>query len=221
MKKAFTLLELVMVIIVIGIVSVSVTPSFQRSTVKEAANQLLSDIRYTQHLALSDNKFNGSDINWYKARWQLQFGRSNSTDQEWAYSIYSDGSTYTGNPDITEMAKNPLNPNQLLSGGYSGTLDWDDQRATAEMNLGKKYGILNTNTGVVFTGGCLLPGSPKRLSFDYLGRPLRGNLSSLDTKYLDGTTNRIIQSDCFITISNGSDSETIVITPETGYAYIQ
>ena len=65
MKKAFTMLELVFVIVIIGILAVVAMPSFQRDTLQEAGNQIISHIRYTQHLAMMDDKFNPADATWF------------------------------------------------------------------------------------------------------------------------------------------------------------
>ena len=56
-KKAFSLIELIFVIVIIGILSSVLVPRFDRPTLIEAAHQIISHIRYTQHLAMVDNKF--------------------------------------------------------------------------------------------------------------------------------------------------------------------
>ncbi len=61
--RAFTMLELIFVIVVVGILSFMAASSFQRNTVQEATDQLLSHIRYTQHLAMMDDKFNAGNAN--------------------------------------------------------------------------------------------------------------------------------------------------------------
>ena len=56
-KKAFTMLELVFVIVVSGILAATFIPRFDRDNLQEAADQVISHIRYTQHLAMVDDKF--------------------------------------------------------------------------------------------------------------------------------------------------------------------
>ncbi len=216
MKKAFTMLELVFVIVIIGILSVVAMPSFNRDTLQEAANQVVSHIRYTQHLAMMDDKFDSNDANWFKGRWQLQFGKSDYTDQEYAYSIYSDGGAYSGSPALKELAKNPMNRNQLMTGGYSGVIDWEDTRVVRKMNLGKSFGIQN----VIFQGGCAVTPSTARIAFDNLGRPIIGNIKVSTKQYRIGkVSGALLMSQCRIILS-ADENITIAIEPETGYTHI-
>jgi len=215
MKKAFTILELVFVIVVVGIIAAVVIPSTKTNPLEEAAVQLLSDIRYTQHLAMVDDKYDANDDEWYRARWQLIFYKGINANRVPSYTVFSDNSTYTGDPSINEIAINPLNKNLLMSGGYSGStrlnINHSNFIGTKNMNLGMRYGV----KGYRLSGGC----SGARISFDHLGRPLRGDLSTMDDPYKAGTQ-RLIVSDCNITIQNESDSISIILNAETGYAKI-
>ena len=64
--KAFTMLELVFVIVVLGILAALALPRMDRDLRQEAKDNILSAIRYTQHLALMDNKTNPLDANWQR-----------------------------------------------------------------------------------------------------------------------------------------------------------
>ncbi|MDR1285519.1 MAG: prepilin-type N-terminal cleavage/methylation domain-containing protein [Campylobacteraceae bacterium] len=213
-SRAFTLVELVFVIVAVGILAAVIVPRMQSSRLREAADQVVSHIRYTQHLAMMDDKF-GLGNEWYKGRWQIVFDKAARTDNKFSYSIFSDKRgpiDYTGNADVSEIAKNPQDTSKLLSGG-SSSLDFNDRRATKKMNLGNEYGISN----VVFSNTCSISGS-RRIIFDYLGRPMRGNAASYTSAY---PANRLIAEQCNITLSDGTDSIIISIEPETGFAYIQ
>jgi len=213
MKKAFTMIELVFVIVVVGILAVAIIPSIKTNPLQEAAIQLLSDIRYTQHLAMIDDKYDSGDASWYKRRWQLLFGTStNYTNGFEAYSIFSDSGAFSGNPGISELAKNPQSHDKLMTGGYAGVIDYEtDSRVTRKMNLGASFGV----TSVTATCG------GKRVAFDYLGRPLAGDISNDSAPYISsGRTSSLLSEDCSITLSDGSDSIKIRITPETGFACI-
>jgi prepilin-type N-terminal cleavage/methylation domain-containing protein len=217
MKKAFTLLELVFVIVVIGILAALILPRTKTNPVQEAAVQVLSHIRYTQHLAMVDDKYNANDAHWYMARWQIVFGNNNIyANNKPAYTIFADSGAYSGDPKESEIALNPQNSNQIMTGGYNNTaaLDYNNAgfKGMKQLNLGENYGITN----VSFSGGCNIG---LRISFDYLGRPFTGDQSTMTGPYT-APTQRLITSDCNITLTNGTESAVIQISPETGYARV-
>ncbi|AOO65848.1 prepilin-type N-terminal cleavage/methylation domain-containing protein [Sulfurospirillum halorespirans] len=222
MKKAFTMLELVFVIVVVGILSYFAASSFQRNPLREAADQVVSHIRYTQHLAMQDDKFDPNDSSWYKRRWQLLL--SLTANNTISYSILSDtpSSTnqYQGSPKANStytsvsVAKNPLNSNLYLIGTSYSTFDnSSEERLTSELNIKKKYSVQS----VTLSNSCQLSGST-RIAFDYLGRPLKGTFHSFISPY--PLADRLISQDCNITLTNGNQNVTITIKPETGYTYI-
>jgi prepilin-type N-terminal cleavage/methylation domain-containing protein len=215
-NKAFTLVEFVFVIVAVGILAAIIIPRMQSSTLRVAADQVASHIRYTQHLAMMDDKFDPKDRFWFRRRWQIIF---QSIEGYQTYSIFSDdvgGST--GNPDKDEIAVNPLNPSKILSGASSsGSVKYDKDFITKEMNLGHKYGITN----VVFDNSCS-PGiganKARRIVFDYLGRPIKGSISSDTSPYPAG---RLLTQECIITLTNDANENiNITIQPETGYASV-
>ena len=216
MKKAFTLIELVFVIVVIGILSAVILPRIQTNPLREVAIQVVSNIRYTQHLAMLDDKYNANDVSWYKGRWQLLFGKSNSgsknTGGYYAYSIFSDKPSYSGNPDRAEIAMNTLDKSKYLSGGFSNTLDWEDAKSSKKLNIGYSYTVDD-----VTQSGCGNNDSHKnrRIAFDVLGRPFEGN-SKMWTSSVDG----ILKTKCRLTLHHASEIITIQIEPETGYTCI-
>ncbi len=209
MKKAFTLLELVFVIVVIGILAAIIVPRTKTNPLQEAAIQLISDIRYTQHLAMVDDKYDKSNNQWYKKRWQILFGTSTThTNGFEAYSIFSDAGAFTGNPGISELAKDPTSTNKLLTGGFAGVINYaTDARVTKKMNLGASYGITS-----VTTSDC---GGANRIAFDNLGRPFKGDSSSW-TSSIDG----ILKTKCKFILNHGLDTITIQIEPKTGYVCV-
>lgn len=217
MKKAVTLIELVFVLVIIGIVSAVIIPRFNRSTLYEAAAQIISHIRYTQHLSLMDDKFDEKDPSWYKSRWQLLFSKNTGSNGQWSYTIFSDfKGNHTGNPDKEEIARNPLDVSKYLTGGTSGTglIHYDDAEATREMNIGIKYGITN-----VRFSGC--GSTAKRVAFDHMGRPVIGNSSSMNKMYSKNSAIRLLQRQCRIILTDDQGKTlSIAIEPETGYAHI-
>jgi len=218
MKKAFTLLELVFIIIIVGIITTIMISDSKPTKIQEAATQLLSDIRYTQHLAMIDDKFNSGDSVWYRKRWQLIFQTSAThTDSKLVYSIFSDSGTNTSNvlPNNSELAIDPSNHSGYLSGGTQ-SLYSTDNRANKKMNLGLSYDIVSYS----LKGGC----RNSRLSFDNLGRPISGTLGKYTSSYKISTTTsspKLINKLCVITLNSLNEgSISIHIEPETGYTYI-
>lgn len=222
MKKAFTMMELVFVIVVIGILAAVIIPRTGSNKLREAAEQVVSHIRYTQHLAMVDDKFDANDAQWYKDRWQIFFANTEGSNNRWSYSIFSDSTgASTGNPDINELAINPLDRSKYLTGGYSvGTVAFDDATATRELNIGTKYGITNVN----FSANCTT--NSLRIAFDHQGRPLFDGSHLLDDAYRNGVNSLLIQNDvngdpCIITMTNSEGATIdIAIEPESGYARI-
>jgi prepilin-type N-terminal cleavage/methylation domain-containing protein len=231
-KKAMTLIELVLVIAIVGILSAVIAPSFQRDSLQEAANQVISHIRYTQHLAMIDNKFNPQDSTWFKDRWQIQFVKAVDGEDVWAYTIYSDTLNHNKNPNIGDtIASDPLNPVRksatgsylsglFLSGGFNGTIGLTHNGRNKSMALQETFGIQD----VVFSNSCSYYNS-KRILFDTLGRPYYNykgdSVSTSANPYKDM---RILRAQCTISLclNNPCDSEKIdiAIEPETGYTHI-
>ena len=200
MKRfAFTMLELVFVIIVIGILAVLAMPNFNRHPLQEAAEQLAGHIRYTQHLAMVDDKFDPTDPLWFRENWQIEF---TSTASNVFYKIYSD-KDQEGNADNNELALDPLTGDKLYVDTINGTSD--------RTNLKKKFGI----TAVAFSAGC---NTGKELSFDVLGRPyyyITGAAPLADNIY-----QYLLHQDCNILLTHQDGSARITIRPETGYVSV-
>jgi len=222
MQKAFTLIELVFVIVIIGVLAVAIIPRVQTNPVEEAAIQLLSHIRYARHLALVDDKYDVNNATWFKQRWQIAFISSKEAAYGPSYTIYADTSNNsTGDANEIEIALNPLNSNQRLTGGHSGDIDLDIKSDSfvgmKKLNLKLSYGI----ESLTLSSSCKVYGS-KRIYFDYMGRPIKGKLGKAsgggNTKAYE--PKNLIQENCYIKLSNSNKDVSIKITPETGYSCI-
>ncbi len=216
MKKAFTMLELIFVIVVMGIIIAVVTPNTRNNPLQEAAVQLAAHIRYTQHLAMMDDRYNAADNIWYKERWQLAFYSNVYTDGAEAYTIFSDtAGSSSGNAQESEIARNPENSAQIMTGGYgsAAAINYTNPKfiGMKKLNIGKTYGVVSVD----LTGGC----SNARLSFDHLGRPLQGDHKTMTGPY-SASKQRLISQDCMITLSDAIDSIVLHIEPETGYVSV-
>lgn len=225
MRKAFTMIELIFVIVIIGILAAVVIPRTGSNKLQEAATQVISHIRYTQHLAMVDDKFDSTEVGWPNRRWMLRFQQNlvyttlspnNTYNNVWAYGISSDLPNFAGhNPDLKGMARNPLNIQQYLSGGYDNVLHVESPLSMSKLRLGTAYNITN----VAFGGGCRT--NTMYIHFDYLGRPMNSYTSN-NAAYQVSPVGfpRLLTEKCTITLTNSKGNLVIAIEPETGYAHI-
>lgn len=152
MKRfAFTMLELVFVIIVIGVLSVLAMPSFQTNILQRAAEQVASHIRYAQHLAIVDDKFDPGVEQYWRERWQFSMTGN-------SYTVYSDGnrngSLDAGDAD-DESAVDPLTNVRIenidLNDEYKVTQP--DNVTIAFDHFGRPYTNLNSISGGLLGAG--------------------------------------------------------------------
>ena len=206
-RPAFTMLELVFVIVVLGILASLALSRLDRDLRQEAIDNILSAIRYTQHLALIDDKTDPSVNDWQKSLWTIRF----SSDGD-HYTIGSDADR-EGNIDKTEAALDPLNGQYM----YNNSANPQDDESP-NIFLNKKYGI----TSIEITDGCGIANgttSALHIAFDNLGRPFRG-VSDATNNYDKYVTDQ----NCTLTFSaaNAFPGNPIIVTiaRETGYVSI-
>ncbi|MBP5779164.1 MAG: type II secretion system protein [Campylobacter sp.] len=209
--KAFTTIELIFIIVIVGIIAAVAIPKIERNGLIEAADQIVSHIRYTQQLAMNDNKFSATDPNWHRKAWRIQFHNGVVANQPkaWRYTIFWDNAVTTnaGNPNSeNELAVDPMNPNKYLTSGFANeTFSFNHAKMNKKLNIQETYSITN----VEFGGACA---RMQTVTFDAKGRPM-GQLTNSAIPY-----DKLFHSDCTITISNDNgDSAIITITKETGY----
>lgn len=208
-RTAFTMLELVFVIVVIGILAVLAMPSFQSNALQRAAEQVASHIRYTQHLAMTDDKFDPSDPTWWQRRWQIQFEDDAFDAGQKIYIIYSNNDK-DANEDDDEIARDPLT-NQLMRGANSQIMA-APFKYMDELMISRYYGIVN----ITFGNDCN-PSAPtsNRIGFDHLGRPYTRSATATPLANL-------LAADCDITLIHQNEGNaTITIQPVTGYVSIR
>ena len=124
-QPAFSMLELVFVIVVIAILASLAIPRMERDYRSEARRNIVSALRYTQHMALIDDVRDPFDSSWQSKMWHISFAADGSN-----YTISSNGSFAVDTTD-----------GKLVDGTATGT---------PHARLGKKYGI----SGVSRSGGC-------------------------------------------------------------------
>lgn len=205
-KPAFTMIELVLVIVVLGILATLAMPRLDRDLKQGAADTILSGIRYTQHLALIDNRHDDSNLSWQRSFWRIGFNQCTENNNYYVY-IGSDDN-YGGGIDNIEAAIDPTNDKKMI---WSGTCEdgINDSNTSDSIFITHKFGIKLVAT----TGGC---SNAQYIGFDHLGRPHQGFTGSTTPNYASYMTD-----DCTFTFTM-SDDDTFAITiePETGYSYI-
>ena len=213
------MLELVMVIVVLGILAVLALPRIDRDYHREAADNVLSAIRYTQHLALMDNVVLPTQKKWQRSFWR--FGIEGCSDNGIFYYVGSD-KDMKGNIDGGEEAMDPANGNPMMGVNTEPcnndlstqkiTIDTIEYPSSSNIFLTKKYGIKDN---VSYAGGCA---NVQHVAFDYLGRPHTGITGSAAPNLAT-----LMHQDCNLTFSFVDSSIapfTITIEKETGYAHI-
>ena len=225
-KRAFTMIELVFVIVVVGILAAIMIPKLNRNASREAANQVLTHIRYTQHLAMQDDKYENFISNqpkpWFKMRWGIAFNNTSLYDEclidkpgikTWKYSVFFDNS-FKGNINSeSEVANDIYKSGKLLSGGWSGISTDACKKINKELNIEKRFGV----TLVEFKDGC---SGMQTINFDEMGRPMR--VASTTSGGAKRPYDRLLKKDCKITITDKRGNQTtIIIEKESGFTSIK
>ena len=206
-KNAFTMIELVFTIIVLGILAVFAMPRLDRDRVQEASDAVLSNIRYTQHLALLDNKQKFDDAQWQREFWRIEF-ESCASASGFFFSIGSDIS-HDGSLALNETALDPTDNKPLFWRNTSSCTSGGDGTVSENVFLSKKFGVKS----MLGSGGCL---NVKHIGFDHLGRPHIGFTASSTPNNSSYMSNQ-----CTFTFTMYSgDTFAVTIQPETGYAQI-
>lgn len=205
-KRAFTMIELIFVIIVLGILAAVALPRLDRDYKQDAADSILSNIRYTQHLALIDYKHKFDNPKWQQRFWKIMF--SSCLNGDLFYRIGSDDNmTSSGLFTKNEAAIDPITSKPIYMANNDAYCD-ADKSVSSEIFLTKRFGVTDIDTT-----NC---NNLAHIGFDHLGRPHQGygNSTSADySSYMD--TNCTFN----FTMSNG-DTFDINVAQETGYASI-
>lgn len=194
MKKGFTYLELVIVIVIIGILAVMSLNRLGRDHLYEAADQIVSHLQYTQHLSMIDDRFDPSTQNWQNQQYRIQF---HNAPNNHAYSIYRD---LNGDNDLSagdNIVTDPVT-NKFICGRDAICTTNRFEKVDLNSRYGVTVNFANSN-------------GARQILFDYLGRPI----------FHDGTYPNPANDDIQITLT-AQDGEAIIISiaTETGFVSI-
>jgi len=195
------MIELIIVIVVAGILAAVMIPKMERDSLREAANQLVRHIQYTQHLAMVDDVYDTTAVRkngtpgWERGLWSINFRKNN------CYAVQSDRD-YSGGSKREESAVDPATNTYL----YSNTKCTKDKNDNSDLLLKDKYDVT-----IALSKGCKKK-TEMYISFDNLGRPLKNRR----------VANPITESSaCTITLESSSKRKAVItVEPETGYTHI-
>lgn len=195
-RSGFTMIELVIVIVVGGILAAVMIPRLERDPTREAANQIVRDIQYAQHLAMVDDVYNDTDPVWFQHRWQIWFKNSDG---------YAVGSYDLVTPAQSVIATNPGSQQKIDS------IEDDSAGDLSDFDL----------TSITLAGGCAAligNGDGPSIAFDNFGKPYKF------TNRADFTganaTDHELTTPCTIYVMGDGKKATIQIEPQTGYVHL-
>ncbi len=220
-QNGFTMIELIMVLVVLGILATYSIPRLNRDTRAEAMNHMLSMIRYTQNLALHDNKQLDNNSSWQLRFWRFEIKKCGHNTGLY-YRIGSD-EDMKGVLSQSESAIDPSNGKYL----YWNTNDCPKSAIPAHISpnifITQKYGIneVDFKKCKIMQDGVKKDSSIRHVAFDSFGRYYK--LSKSYNK-ANPIYNGIGVGDCKIEFKFEDSSIkpfTIIINKETGFAYLQ
>jgi type II secretory pathway pseudopilin PulG len=202
MKKSFSIIEVVVVLLLIAIVITLSIPKTSISKLQLATNKILIYLNYTRYTAMIDNKYSVDDNEWEKKRWTLKFQNCSNENDGLYFVVYSDQSGGTAHFKKKETLKDPLN-NKYLYSGYDCI---PNDNESPDILLTKKYEIVDVDIS------CNTTSTIGQISFGEDGQIY----SQL------GTNIKPITQPCSIKLIDSKNNySTIIVEPNTGYIHKQ
>jgi hypothetical protein len=204
MKKAFSLLEILLIISLLGFLYTAFIPKTRVNKIDELTNRLVLQLKQVRYQALIDNKYNDLDVYWHKKRWTFKFFRCRKDVGGMYYSIYSDNNA-SGHPSIEDSLKDSLNLKNIYSTNHC-----------KENTNNSKYVLLSKNFNIKSVSiSCNETSSLGQLSFSSNGK-IYSKLSNIP----NDTSSYEIKNNCNIKLIDNFDEErNIVLESNTGYIY--
>jgi len=222
-KRAFTMVELIIVIITLAILAAYSIPRIKRDTRSEAINHILMMMRYTQNLALHDDMHLKDNTNWQRRFWRFEIDYCAGKGNGLYYNIVTDNNM-RGKANKEETAIDPSNGKYTY---WIHTKKCPKNSTDALMNqvspnifLTQKYGInsvkfesctIYKRTRTSYEG--------QHLGFDNYGRAYKSyTASSIPNNWGVAITDCKIK---FSFIDNSIDPFTVVVSKESGFIYLE
>ena len=201
-STAFTLIELIIVIVIAGILAAVMIPRLERDSLREATHQVIRHIQYTQHLAMNSDMYDANDGNWSRKYWKIAFRTSKN-----CYSIYSDRDKNFLN-DANESAIDPLSKVRLYADNNCNNSSLNNDALLLQKSYGIETITLTIPIGATSHSNDCNTNTKKYLAFDNLGRPHTSVVNAVSG---------IMINDCLITLTSGIHNAIISVSAETGY----
>jgi len=247
MKKSFTLIELVIVIIVVAILVIKSNFVLSDTSLNQAADQVIDNINYTHQLALQDNKFqyypiNSSDIElnrtkyWFKQWWHFKITDAGDDIIIYIFQDLPRDSSSTNFDKKTVTKAQYSQELATLTGKYligaskesTGSNNYpEDSQIFKKLNLSQSFGIKKIEFNA-YSSSSMSDGKGKRIDilFDnygntYLKEGEAGDGGDINP--YDEDERKPLTKIAKITLCANDNCEkniSICITPKVGFAYV-
>lgn len=204
MKRSFTILELIIVVLILSILYTSFTPKTNTNNIHELKNRLILQLKYLRYKALTDSKYDELDSKWHKERWSFKIFNCDKNKDGVYYAMYSDTNN-TGSVAATEALDDPLSNKNIYTG-----------KQCIPNNSNSKYVLLTDNFKVKeISSTCNSTDAIVQISFGF-----DGNVYTRLSKDEGDSYNYRLEEKCIINIvDNDSNELDIVIENKTGFIY--
>ena len=204
MKKAFSFLEVILVISLLGFLYTAFIPKTNISKIDEVSNRLVLYLKQTRYQALINDKYNKDDTLWHKQRWTLKFFRCRKDVGGIYYSIYTDKNS-SGHPSMEDSLKDSLNQKNIYSTNYCN----ENLNNSKYVLITKNFNINEVNVS------CNETSSLGQLSFGADGK-IYSKLSNIE----NDNTSYEIKDKCKIKLTDTfGEKRNIILENNTAYIY--
>lgn len=225
MRKAFSMLEMVFILVMLGVMAAVSVMYIPQTKLQQAADYMLQNIKYTKSLAQTDDRFFAMQDNsmgqynenqarfWQAGMWQVQFHLTGNTTAH-SYSIYADTArnaattNFDGRPMSGDIIAKDPHSKACLSGYSANNLPAECKDNIAkEVRLKETYDV--TIDRIDIQQGCNETNTA-RIYFDNAGMPycgkvnINGNQSTLPKRLTDSVK---------IVLKRQNQTATICISP--------